>query len=285
MTSNAPRRRVNPWQLTLLAGSDNGSTRKTIWNSLASSNGSFPTLQELSSAVPETTSDFALSDLTAQIIRNASPNFISPLLNCLVCCYWRSNNGLMDFHQVEMLVAQSGRSVCGYVFKKGDLVWTCRQCSKDPTCVQCDACFKKSNHKGHEVYFHRSEGGSGCCDCGDAEAWAPSGNCSDHNCFHRDDSYDPSTTLPVNLRRGIQAVTKGIVSISTSYATAFVRGLEPLENNEFLAKIASRCPEEKAVASLHNDDIHTYAQVPRNFIHYLSNGIEFDKCNTMRYRL
>lgn len=69
-------------------------------------------------------------------------------------------------------MGESKRAICGKIFKKGDIVWTCRQCGKDGTCVQCDACFRKSKHEGHEVYFHRSSNdSSGCCDCGDVEAW------------------------------------------------------------------------------------------------------------------
>jgi len=33
----------------------------------------------------------------------------------------------------------------------GDIIWTCRQCAKDPTCVQCDQCFRQADHTNHEV--------------------------------------------------------------------------------------------------------------------------------------
>ncbi|CAN0561831.1 unnamed protein product, partial [Ectocarpus sp. 12 AP-2014] len=69
--------------------------------------------------------------------------------------------------------------VCGYVFKRGDIAWNCRKCQVDSTCVQCDACFRRSDHTGHPVYFHRTAPG-GCCDCGDEEAWAEEGCCSRH---------------------------------------------------------------------------------------------------------
>lgn len=41
--------------------------------------------------------------------------------------------------------------VCGYVFKRGDIAWNCRKCQVDSTCVQCDACFRRSDHTGHPV--------------------------------------------------------------------------------------------------------------------------------------
>ena len=68
---------------------------------------------------------------------------------------------------------------CGYVFKRGDIAWNCRTCQADSTCVICDNCFRDSDHKGHEVYFHRTTPG-GCCDCGDPEAWKSEGCCDKH---------------------------------------------------------------------------------------------------------
>ena len=35
------------------------------------------------------------------------------------------------------------------------------------------------DHQGHEYFFHKT-GAGGCCDCGDAEAWADSGGTIDH---------------------------------------------------------------------------------------------------------
>ena len=70
--------------------------------------------------------------------------------------------------------------VCGHVFREGEIVWTCRQCGVDDTCVLCEKCFRNSNHVGHDVRFHRSSGNGGCCDCGDFEAWAPAGCCPAH---------------------------------------------------------------------------------------------------------
>lgn len=249
------RRRGN-WSLTL-PGED-GQSRTRIWSSDA--NGAQPNAQELSQAVPPDLPEHLLADIAAQIVRNAPTTAIPALLDSLICNYWRVA-GKLDFNEVQVVAAQGGRSVCGRVFKKGDLVWTCRQCSKDPTCVQCDPCFKKSNHAGHEVYFHRAAGSSGCCDCGDIEAWATEGNCTEHNCCIEDDTFDPSLPLPADLVRGLRAVLKGVLSIAVSYVTAYVRAMEPIERNEFITKIKPVHQTETMVVCLHNDDIHTYDEV------------------------
>ena len=62
------------------------------------------------------------------------------------------------------------RQVCQYQFKINDIVWICKQCQKDETCVLCNNCYQKSSHIGHEVFFYHSAAG-GCCDCGDHQAW------------------------------------------------------------------------------------------------------------------
>ena len=46
-------------------------------------------------------------------------------------------------------------------FVRNDIVWICRDCQKDETCVLCNDCFQGSNHEGHDVYFYHSQVG-GC---------------------------------------------------------------------------------------------------------------------------
>lgn len=168
----------------------------------------------------------------------------------------------MDMKMLQALADSAHRSVCGYVFNQGDIVWTCRQCAKDPTCVQCDKCFRKSDHEGHEVYFHRaSGGGSGCCDCGDEEAWSRVGNCTDHNhpsCDHASNN-DPLENIPPELLRGLRAVVKGAISVVVSYMVCTVRGFCPLDTNAFIQEFFER--NESICARLHNDDSHTYDDV------------------------
>ena len=60
------------------------------------------------------------------------------------------------------------RQVCQHPFKRNDIVWVCRTCQADETCVLCHDCFSQSNHQGHDVAFYHAQAG-GCCDCGDAD--------------------------------------------------------------------------------------------------------------------
>ena len=57
--------------------------------------------------------------------------------------------------------------------------WGCLDCQADPTCVVCGDCFDESKHKGHRYHFKPYS--SGCCDCGDPDAWNPEGFCDKHS--------------------------------------------------------------------------------------------------------
>lgn len=98
------------------------------------------------------------------------------------------------------------KRVCQYQFKKNDIVWICRQCESDETCVQCNDCFQDSNHQGHEVYFYHSATG-GCCDCGDPGAWKPQGFCSRHG----RSCEDPLHGFPSDLHESAQGVISKVI--------------------------------------------------------------------------
>ncbi|KIW05508.1 uncharacterized protein PV09_03391 [Verruconis gallopava] len=70
---------------------------------------------------------------------------------------------------------------CGHIFKYGETTYRCRTCSSDDTCVLCARCFEASDHEGHNVFVSLSPGNSGCCDCGDPEAWLRTVECSIHS--------------------------------------------------------------------------------------------------------
>ncbi|PHH63817.1 hypothetical protein CDD81_5474 [Ophiocordyceps australis] len=60
---------------------------------------------------------------------------------------------------------------CGHIFKPGEASYVCRTCGTDETCCLCSRCFDSTDHSGHMVRMQLSVGNSGCCDCGDDEAW------------------------------------------------------------------------------------------------------------------
>jgi hypothetical protein len=109
-----------------------------------------------------------------------------------------------------------GGGVCGYLFKRGDMAWNCRTCQQDATCVQCDACFRRSDHRGHDVFFHATSPG-GCCDCGDPEAWADAGCCDLHKQktkTSQETSEDSSPTIPDHIVNN----TKEVIVVHVFYS-------------------------------------------------------------------
>jgi E3 ubiquitin-protein ligase UBR1 len=70
---------------------------------------------------------------------------------------------------------------CGHIFKNGEATYRCKTCTADDTCVLCARCFDASDHDGHQVFVSVSPGNSGCCDCGDDEAWVRPVHCNIHS--------------------------------------------------------------------------------------------------------
>lgn len=70
---------------------------------------------------------------------------------------------------------------CGHIFKSGEASYACRTCSADETCCLCSKCFEATDHTGHMVRISISPGNSGCCDCGDPEAWKLPMFCTIHS--------------------------------------------------------------------------------------------------------
>lgn len=160
---------------------------------------------------------FFLSDLSAQVLRKAPARFVGILISSLSCALWEDGDPRKLYH----LQNANDRAICGVVFKVGEIVWTCRQCAKDSTCVQCNACFKASDHEGHEVYFHKASAAGGCCDCGDPEAWAICGNCTKHSGVVVEE--DPLVVVPEALQKGMEPVLKGALGVVMSWSVDITR--------------------------------------------------------------
>ncbi|KAF2796554.1 RING finger domain-containing protein [Melanomma pulvis-pyrius CBS 109.77] len=80
----------------------------------------------------------------------------------------------------EYTAAARGKP-CGHIFKSGEATYRCKTCTADDTCVLCARCFDASDHDGHQVFVSVSPGNSGCCDCGDDEAWVRPVHCNIHS--------------------------------------------------------------------------------------------------------
>ncbi|KAF2204948.1 RING finger domain-containing protein [Delitschia confertaspora ATCC 74209] len=98
---------------------------------------------------------------------------------------------------------------CGHIFKSGESTYRCKTCTSDETCVLCARCFDASDHEGHAVYVSVSPGNSGCCDCGDDEAWIRPVHCNIHSATSQTESKAAGkarqgSLLPDDLQSSIQ---------------------------------------------------------------------------------
>lgn len=92
---------------------------------------------------------------------------------------WSLRNAQGAVEGAEYTEAARGKP-CGHIFKSGEATYRCKTCTADDTCVLCARCFDASDHDGHQVYVSVSPGNSGCCDCGDDEAWVRPVHCNIH---------------------------------------------------------------------------------------------------------
>jgi hypothetical protein len=81
-----------------------------------------------------------------------------------------------------------------------------------------------------------NRGGSGCCDCGDIEAWSAGGSCPHHR--PRPDSIiDPSADLDTIVKSHLSAVVRGVLSVVDGFLVGTTRGrASPLSKNEYIIR-------------------------------------------------
>ena len=237
---------TSSWQITTFDG-------KVVWRGAKDKHPSAKVLNEILSH--DVTAE-QLVDYTIQVVRGCPPRALPNMLSYLACTCWASQ-GSVNIKRLFTLANANKRSLCGKPVKKGDIMWICRQCGKDPTCVQCDDCFQNSDHEGHEVYFYRSSasGGGGCCDCGDPEAWQDCGNCCNHGADRASKSIDPVSVIPAELLTTLDPVITGVLLIILNVITTEVNGFLPpsLSGSTFFS--------ENMAIRLHNDDLHSFDDV------------------------
>ena len=108
--------------------------------------------------------------------------------------------------------------------------WECKNCGKDSTCIICIECYEnsKEKHIGHQLKYKNNV--SGCCDCGDPDAWNEKSFCSKHSgIFNNDNDIDQyiKSCFDDNTINNIQNVITEIVTSFNSYILDY-------ENNNYL---------------------------------------------------
>ncbi|KAI7510502.1 hypothetical protein KC347_g4270 [Hortaea werneckii] len=151
-------------------------------------------------------------------------------------------------------------TACGHIFKAGESTYSCKTCQADDTCVLCARCFEASDHEGHLVFVSVSPGNSGCCDCGDLEAWRKEVICSIHTAGV-EESKTPETgkgkgKAPEGKEHASDLPTDLVESIRMTVARVM----------DYLCDVLSCSPEQlrlpKSEASIRSDEQHARLSGP-----------------------
>ena len=103
-----------------------------------------------------TSSNFQDDDESSDIIRNLMRMLKSGAGGSAI---FEALDKVMDFEDNGGFVGGQ----CGKIFEEGELVYHCKQCATDPTCVLCAKCYRDVDHLDHDVTFYRSGAGTSLC--------------------------------------------------------------------------------------------------------------------------
>lgn len=176
----------------------------------------------------------------------------------------------------EYTEAARGKA-CGHIFKAGEASYGCRTCSTDDTCCLCSKCFDATDHTGHMVRINISIGNSGCCDCGDPEAWKNPMFCTIHSHWEHGESKGKgkeAAGLPEDLVTSIRMTIGRVLDYMCDVISCAPEQLrqtktaESIKQDEKMSRLSSTYgpidndddPEEYAIL-LWNDEKHTVVEV------------------------
>ena len=164
---------------------------------------------------------------------------------------------------------------CGHIFKSGEATYRCATCSDDDTCVLCVRCFEASDHTGHIIRHSVSLGNSGCCDCGDEEAWKLPLKCAIHiaDTSNATGKQKASASLPPDLIESIKMTVGRTIDYICDVISCSPENLrldkrsEAIREDERSSRLCSKWYEESEESTpefalvLWNDEKHTVDEV------------------------
>ncbi|KAI0395766.1 hypothetical protein F5Y17DRAFT_422200 [Xylariaceae sp. FL0594] len=175
----------------------------------------------------------------------------------------------------EYTEAARGKA-CGHIFRTGEATYMCKTCSTDDTCCLCSRCFDSTDHTGHTVRISVAPGNSGCCDCGDPEAWKLPLFCTIHSERPGEQAKGKGKEAPLlpddlvaHIRLTVSRVLDFICDVLSCSPEQLrhAKTRESIERDEKLSRLASTynggdvdSPEEFALL-LWNDEKHTVNEV------------------------
>ncbi|KAF1756487.1 hypothetical protein GCK72_012940 [Caenorhabditis remanei] len=178
----------------------------------------------------------------------------SPIVSAFLLDVRNTKSDLGGMNEIAGVDPSKTGKICGHVFKNVEETYTCLDCATDKTCVMCLPCFKVSIHKSHK-YEMRSSSGSGCCDCGDVEAWLEGYACANHK--KKDD--DETFTLAPELKKR----SEQLIEIILHFALSMLTHNDDLKLPDFFEKleIESSTDNQQCLTVLYKNETHSYESV------------------------
>jgi hypothetical protein len=157
---------------------------------------------------------------------------------------------------------KQSNKTCGKIFKKGQGIYSCKDCRLDETCVLCAECFQAADHSNHNISFYYSQGSGGCCDCGDPEAWKVKGTCKIHNVENNDYVGRQSLSLELSsqISRTIGTVIDMIIMTLKDLPDS-IEIPEKLSDAYIVNSIDSNESCQQFCLVLWNDEVHSFNEV------------------------
>ena len=189
-----------------------------------------------------------------------------------------SSYKLQDAQGKEILAeyteAARGRP-CGHIFQHGEASYHCMTCADDATSVLCARCFDSSDHEGHQFHITPSAGNSGCCDCGDDEAWKRTVNCAIHTPVAHDVNDLDASNLPEVVQQSVRTTISRVLDYFCDVVSCSPENLrvpkteETIRHDENYSRLGEKYstsgddsdPDPEYCLVLWNDEKHTMAEV------------------------
>ncbi|KAJ9614181.1 E3 ubiquitin-protein ligase ubr1 [Cladophialophora chaetospira] len=216
-----------------------------------------------------------LLDTLFRSLTNDRPDYLTDLFPNGFPASYKLQDAQGVQENAEYTAAARGHP-CGHIFKPGEANYHCSTCTDDNTAVLCSRCFVASDHEGHQYSINVSAGNSGCCDCGDDEAWKRTVKCAIHTAHDdwitTDEHVSP---LPADLQESIRITVSRVLDYFCDVISCSPENLRIPKTVESVAQDEqrSRLSAEKYVSGdemeinpeyclvIWNDEKHTVREV------------------------
>lgn len=222
-----------------------------------------------------TTARDSLLEILFRSLTNDRPDYLLELFPNGFPTSYKLQDAQGVQENAEYTAAAKGHP-CGHIFKPGEANYHCSTCTDDNTAVLCSRCFNASDHEGHQYSIGVSAGNSGCCDCGDDEAWKRPVKCAIHTA-----SDDWTTTdehispLPTDLQESIRTTVSRVLDYFCDIISCSPENLrlpktvESVSQDEIRSRLSAEYyvsgdemePNPEYCLIIWNDEKHTVREV------------------------